>query len=202
MKRTWIIASMAGAAALAAIVAAEAAPWGAGGPGCPGGRFGQCIMGPGAMRWLDAPDILEEAGVSDEQVEALRELHDAAQKEAIRLRADAQIASVEVRSLLRGASPDEAAVREAIEAAGRARIAWQQHLASSMLEARRLVGEDTWQALTSRIREEMRVQWQDRRGRRGPRRWGPGAGLGRGPQAGLPPWSAMEDGADDFGPVF
>jgi Spy/CpxP family protein refolding chaperone len=180
MKKKWIAVSSMGIAATLVLAAlATAAPVESTHGGFARGPMGGGDGGQGLMPWLGVPEMMKEAGLTDPQVKALRDLYAAAHKETLRLRGDVQIASFDARYLLQQDSPDESAVMAAIEAAGQARIRLHQHLASSLMGARRLVGEEAWQNLTAQARAEIKERRQERRVRGRPaRRWGTGAGGG------------------------
>ena len=118
--------------------------------------------------------LAERAGLSEEDEQALEDLSYEYRKEIIPLRANSQLAQLEVRRLLGQEKTDEAAVMKAVEAAGQAEIALEKARIAHQLRIRGVLGPEK-SAQLREMRRECRVE--RRQGRRD-------RGAGRGKKAG------------------
>jgi Spy/CpxP family protein refolding chaperone len=133
-------------------------------------------------RLLDRPEMAERLGLGGEQIDQLRQLGFEARKQGILLRAEVAAAQLEVRHLLGQDTPEDTEVMEAIARAGEAHIALRQSHVRHLLEARSLLGPETWKKLQRAKRQESRrrsAAREDQR-RRPHRRGWRGEGRGRG----------------------
>lgn len=183
----------AAALALALPLATAAAP---AMPG--GGRMAQGIV----MHFLEDPEVREQAGITDEQVEQIRaRLHEARQA-MIEHRAALESAELELERLWQADEPDAAAIRAAITRIGELRTQQQIAGAETRLAIHGILTAEQRETLKQLGRERMR----EHREQAGParpglrervrafrdRRHGPA-----GPQAGAPPAGEPDL---DFGP--
>ncbi len=149
MKRKSIITLMGimAIAAVATIVYAQPQ-----GPGMMQGKMQGRMQG----------KVLEALGLSAEQKDKLHMMRSAHQKEMAQLRANAQIAQIELRDLLRQDDPKDADVKTKIAAANSAR--------GKMMEAQITFGLKMKQVLTP----EQRQKWQEMKAHRPMRNRGEG----------------------------
>ena len=159
-------------------------------------------------RILQNPKIVEELGLTSEQISSLRELRFESVVGDIDLRANKSKASVKLRELLSQDEPDEAAVMSAIDTVGQASIAMQKSNVQKMLKHRSILGPEKAKKLRKMVGNMKRRQHDQARGQRGSdygsrrefrgrgerggRDHGPGRGRGRG----------REHGPDAMGPGF
>ncbi|MFH0907415.1 MAG: periplasmic heavy metal sensor [bacterium] len=180
--KNWLIASgVAASLALAAVVCAgqehhgdgPGLGGGAGGPG--GGRGG------GLQAILDNEEIVKKLGITDAQVKAVREAGYERQKVMISLRADAELAQLDVKKLMDQDTPDTEAVMKALDTVGRLETEIRKEGVRNQLRIREIIGTDTARKLRDIMRERKGREGGDRQGKRGP---GQGKGRGPGPQGG------------------
>ncbi|MBN1268261.1 MAG: periplasmic heavy metal sensor [Kiritimatiellae bacterium] len=188
MKK-WALGS-AIAVGLAVAMVAWAGPGRKGGARGPGEGYGG-PQGPGLSR----STLAEQAGLSDEESQALENLMYEHQKAMIPLRADQQLARLEVRRLLEQETPDEAAVMKAVEAASQAELALEKARISHQLSVRSTLGPEK----AAQLRDCRREHRQERRGGRGGKGERREMG-GCGPRHG--PWGGYPGGCGEDGPDF
>lgn len=205
MKK-WIISTVViSLLAVAAVVFAGPGPCAGGGPDQPGRGKG----GGGPLALLHDPALAKELGVTDEQLTQVRDSVYAHRKAAIQLRADRQLAQLELHKLMAADAPDEAAVLAAVEQAGKISIDLRKAQVQEMLKVKSILGPEVVAKLRENVANraaEMRDRWMERGGPgrgRGPdgRRGGPGSGFGpggeqslhEGPEAFMGDEQAMQD---------
>lgn len=169
----------------ASALTATAQPDGFGGPRQHEGRGPR---GPGLSAMLENEQVVEKLGLTPDQVTALRERADTAEKTLIKLRAEVELAEVEVRRLLRDEKPDRAAVMKAVEAAGAAQLALRKAIIEERLAFREIAGPEAARKAHQMVKRNMqrddqgdenRPHWRERKGS--------GEGLGPGPGRSGPP---------------
>ena len=143
-----------------------------------GGRPGRHGREFGLARLVENPAMRERLGITAEQADKIRRETDDFRKGQIRARADLQIRALELRELMRGDSPDRAAIDKKMDEISAARAVQAKAAMHYRLDMRSV--------LTAEQREKLRGM-MEQRGRRGPT-GGPG-GPPRGPRS--------HDGEDD-----
>ncbi len=130
------------------------------GMGGPDGMGNRAAMAEHLLTMLENnPERAQKLGVTTEQVTALRASFDTFQQESIDLRAAEQKASLEVRKLMRGDAPDEAAVLAAVEKEAAAKLALQKATIKQRLAAQKILGKETLQKIRQAIGERMRERF-------------------------------------------
>ena len=186
MKNWLIICCVAASLALAAVVFAEQDHRGGGGPGQgggPGGGPGEGHGG-GLSALLDNDEVVKKLGLTEEQVKAVQEAGYEHQKVMVSLRADAELAQLDVKKLMDQDAPNTEAVMKALDTAGRLQTELRKEGVRNQLKIREIIGTDAAKQLKQIMRNRMDRQGGDRPGNRGP-----GQGQGKGP-GGAP---GMED---------
>ncbi len=115
--------------------------------------------------------LASELNLTDVQVATLKDQRTASQKDAIRLRADLEVARVELHELIDAAKPSENQVRQHVEKMGDFRTALMLNRVLGRLKMREVLTEEQFQKL-----KEMRNDAGKRRGKRG-RHHGRGMGF-------------------------
>ena len=169
------------------------------GPGGPGGPRTHDRPG-GFGRLLQNPAVVKELGLSDSQVESLRNVQYEARKRQIKLQAKVADGRLEVQHQLGGDNPDEGAIMEAIERAGEAQIKMRKATIRQMLEGREILGDEKWKQMKQMMHKRMRPHSARRReGRREGMREGRDhrrrSGRESGPRS--QPRGPRSDGGDD-----
>jgi Spy/CpxP family protein refolding chaperone len=130
--------------------------------------------------------LKQELGLSDDQMVRLREIRESRQRDAIRHRADAEVAHLDLRRLLDAPTVDRKAVDAKVKEIADLQSAGLRARVDTMLAMREVLTpaqRQKWQALGG---ERHRDRWQRRDGRRssgrgwgvspdGPPKGGPGA---------------------------
>lgn len=177
MKRTCLLAGVAGAVVLAAFAWAGQGPEGEGPDGRDDGPRGH--GGVGAL--LHNEELAKELGVTDEQIKTIRDGMYQHRQEMIKLRAAQETAQLEVRRLMESDSTDTNAVMKALDNAISAEGDIRKTQAMEMLQVRAILGPDVAKKLKDYLRSHLD---DDQRGPRfgqgqgGSDRRGPGQGNG------------------------
>ncbi len=174
MKNWLITCGVAAGLALAAVVYAEPGQ-DRGGPG--GGPDGG-HRGGGLQALLDNEDVVKKLGLSDEQVKAVREAGYEHQKVMVSLRADSELAQLDVKKLMDQDTPDTEAVMKALDTAGRLQTEIRKEAVRSQLKVREIIGPEASKQLKEIMQNRLQRQGGDRQGKRGP---GQGKGQGGAP---------------------
>lgn len=128
-----------------------------------GGAFGG---GPGIQGLLRHPEAAKEMGVTDEQLVALRDGAYKMERDVIKLRADADLARLEVRRLLDQDQPDAEVLGKAIDEAGRIQTQIRKAKLLEQVRVRQILGKDTVAKLREEGRERREERWEKRHGQR------------------------------------
>jgi Spy/CpxP family protein refolding chaperone len=146
MKK-WILSGMiiTGLAVAAAVWAQP--PPGQGPHGKRGCEFG---AGRGIQALLTRNDLAEKAGITPEQLEKLRKIVYESQKEAIRFRADVELARLDLRHLLQEEDPSEKEVMSVLERVHEAELQAKKSALRTKLQVREIVGTDLLMKLHQR----------------------------------------------------
>ncbi|MFH0953429.1 MAG: hypothetical protein V1873_03770 [Verrucomicrobiota bacterium] len=105
-------------------------------------------------------------GVTDKQLAALRDGAYKMERELIKLRADGDLARLEVKHLLDQDQPDQEALGKAIEEAGRIQTQIRKAKLLEQVRVRQILGKDTVAKLREEGRERREERWEKRRGQR------------------------------------
>ncbi len=176
--KTWMIASIAVfSLAIASLVYAQPGPGRAGGdsPGFQGqreGRQGGPDRGRMIERLIENDQLASRLGITEDQVNALREVYYANQESMIRLKAEKDMADLEARRLMKDEGAELGTVLAAVEKAGEKGIEIRKNAVEMQFKVREILGEETLNA----IRDNARKQMQEGRGK------GQGRGDGERPQ--------------------
>lgn len=153
--------------AVAAIAAQAQGPMGGpGAEGCP-------MQGCGGRE-----QALKAAGATDEQLAQVREKMYEARKQMIALRAEQQLAQLDIQRLMAQDKIDREAVMKAIEKAGAVEVSLHKLRVQQQLDVRDIVGADVLKKAREQAFEHRRDKQEGRRGDRGGARWG-GRGEGK-----------------------
>jgi hypothetical protein len=135
---------------------------------------------------LRNPDLARKAGLTDEDLERVRDITFEAQKETIRARADQEIAGMELRRLMQADDSSREAVMEAVEKVGRLRTEMQKKHVEQRFLIREALGEEKIRKVKESMRKrgEQKERASRQRGKTGRRGQGPGDGRGGGPGGG------------------
>ena len=155
MKKAMIVC------AVVSLFAASGAVWAkdGGGPGGPEHRggmrgFGQ---GPGGVGWLvHNEEAAKKIGVTDDQLNQLREMEYQGEIAQIKCRADLEIAQMELRRLMDNPKTTEEVVGKAIDKISSLEAQMQKMRMGEMLKARAILGEETMGKLRDAMKERMR----------------------------------------------
>jgi Spy/CpxP family protein refolding chaperone len=195
MKKWFILTAVVVAVSLATVAMAAPGPGGGregrDGPGIGGGRGHG--PGPGMMlqRVLENEALAKKVGLTDEQIATLKSSLLETQKQMIKLRAESELAELEVRRLMGEDKIDRAAVMKAIDAASAAHTAVRKAGVEERLKVRETIGQET----LDKIREQAADRMGKRGGQDGDRR--PGRGQrGDDDQAGPKGGKGKGDGKD------
>jgi Spy/CpxP family protein refolding chaperone len=110
------------------------------------------------------PEIAEEAGVTEEQMDELRLARYEQQKKMVELRADLELAELEMQQLMDNEAADREAVFSAVDQVSAARGALQKARIEQLWKVRDILGEETMDTLRELGREKMRER-AEKRGR-------------------------------------
>ena len=202
MKKLRIVCAVVSLAGAGALAWAEDG-CGRGGPEPRGG--GMKSFGPGGggiERLVRDEAAAKNLGVTEAQLAQLREITYQGEIQQIKVRADLEIAQMELRRLLDTAKPTEEAVGKAIDKISALEAQMQKARIGEMLKVREILGEEMMAKLRDTMRDQMRERAMDRDRERGHRGDRPGSRreMGRGDGQSMPPQAPAEveeDEADD-----
>lgn len=111
-------------------------------------------------RILENPEIAKKAGVTDEQVKKLKDGQFNFDKQMITMRADAEVAKMDVKRLMESGKVDRSAVEKALDAAGAKELAVRKLEMMRMLDVKETLGEESIEKIKNMVREHVakRVQ--------------------------------------------
>ena len=116
-----------------------------GGPqqGFRGQRGGPGMGGPGGGRHRGpSPELLKEAGATDEQIAQLKKVKEEQEIAQVDLKAKSEKAQIELKQLMGSDKPDKDAIFAAIDKVSAARAAVMKNGISSKLKAREILGDE------------------------------------------------------------
>jgi len=146
-----------------------------------------------AMNPLKNPKVIQDLGLSPQQVQQLEDLQYQNQKETIDSRHDMALKSLDLQREMDKESPDPKIVDKLIDEIGACRTQMQKGRTHHLLAVKKILTPEQWQkgrAMLMHHREQMREGRGERGGRPGKEGgWSHGGGAGRGmrPAAGEPP---------------
>lgn len=191
----------------AAILALAAAAWAE--PDRGHGREFKQGHGPGGdparmlMRAVEDSEMATKAGITDEEVTKIKDALYEGRKKVIELKADEDLAQLELQRLLDSETAASEEVLKAVENAGRIRTDLHKARVQQMLGVRDILGPEK----AKKVRELVRSEYRERKHLRGA---APGEGrgdrLGKGPGEGRGEFRRGEgrhhEGEDDDGPPW
>jgi Spy/CpxP family protein refolding chaperone len=144
-------------------------------------------------RMLDKPELKARVGITEEESAKIKDSLYEARKQAIQLKAEHQVAELELRKLLDADEPNREAVNQAVEKVGNLQTQLRKVSVNERLAVREILGPEKAGKLREMGRGPVRDQMRERRGERGPGQAGPRFGedrKGRGPRGekGEAPW--------------
>lgn len=128
----------------------------------------------GSRPGLDGPRLKQELGLSDQQLGDLRKLRLDQRRAAIRRRADAQLARLELQELMRAASVDEKAVQARVKELAELQAGALRARVDAQLAMRKLLTPEQRQKLEQLRAERPRPRFDRPRRDDGPRERRPG----------------------------
>ena len=155
-------------AAVATVIAFGSLAWAEPHGDCRGPHKGR---GPGfgeglGVLWvIHHPDMARDMGVTDEQIATLRESGYKTRQELAKLRADAELARLEVERLLAESQPNEEALGKAVDEAGRIETQIRKTRLLEQVHVRQILGEETVSKIRSALRERREERNEGRRER-------------------------------------
>lgn len=138
-----------------------------GGPmGGPGGGMQRPPMMPGQdghgpdhgdvlKRILENPEIAKKAGVSDEQIKKLKDGQFNFDKQMITMRADAEVAKMEVKRLMEAEKVDRGALEKALDTAGAKELAARKLGLMRMLDVKETLGAESIEKIKGLVRDHL-----------------------------------------------
>jgi len=168
MKRTGTTAVVIAALAMALALTADAEMRGRGGRH--GRRGGGRHGGFNVMMLVRNPEVAEEVGITDDELEQIKDMAYESRKEQIALKSKLELARLEERYLVEQDNPDLEAVLEAVEKKGQVETSIAKSRITHELEIRALLGTERIEDLKKACREKRRERHPKRRGRKGSKR--------------------------------
>ena len=160
MKKWMMICAMVG------LMAAGGTVWAANGGGKRAPEKRGCEMksfepGPGGgIRWLiHDEDAAKKLGVTEDQLNQLREMTYQGEIQQVKSRADLDVARLELRHLIDSANPTEEAIGQAVDKVSGLEAQLEKARISEMLKTRQILGEE----IMGKIREAMKDRMHERR---------------------------------------
>ncbi len=141
------------------------------GQGGPGRHEAQRGPGPGGIgRMLNNPETLQKLGVTDEQQAAIKTATYEFRKEMAKLKADGELAEIELQKAMDEATPDETAVMKAVDNVGAAKTAMRKAGVKHQLKVKTILGAEKVEALKAMQCERMKEK-KEQRGQKFDRRF-------------------------------
>ena len=133
------------------------------GQGGPGRHEAQRGPGPGGIgRMLNNRAALDKLGLTEEQQAAIKTASYEFRKEMATLKADAELAEIELQKAMDEAAPDENAVMKAVDNVGTAKTAMQKAAVKHQLKVKTILGAEKVEALKAMQCEKMREKGEQR----------------------------------------
>lgn len=109
-------------------------------------------------RLLSDPEAGRRLDLSEKQIESLKSLRLETARKVIPLRAEVELAEIELHAAMTSEAPDEDAVMAAIDRIHAVRAELQKAEVSTQLTARRIIGPEKLQGVREQVRERMQQQ--------------------------------------------
>jgi len=103
--------------------------------------------GPGLGPALDNPDVLAELGITAEQADQLKEIQRAMRQEIAPIKAEIEVAEVDLEKLMDAASPDRKAIENKLHQIADLKVKIHMLHIDAKLKADELVGKDVMDKL-------------------------------------------------------
>ena len=137
-------------------------------PGNPGsGGHEGPEMGGVLGRILEQPGLAKKIGITEEEATRIKDSMYETGKKNIQLRADRQLAELELRKLLDMDAPDLATIDKALEEAGRLQTELRKQKVHQRVAVREILGPEKAAKLKKAMQRQLRQQAKQRRGRSG-----------------------------------
>lgn len=151
--------------------------------GGPGQGFSGKRGGPGGQQGgrrsrIPSPEILKNAGATDEQIEQLKELREGQEVKQVELRAEVEKAQIALRQLMSDPEASEKDVLKAFDEVSEAKAAIMKQGISARFKAREILGEE----VAKKLREQAPKGRAPGGGKGGPRGQGGPGGRPQGPR--------------------
>ena len=131
---------------------------------------------------IENRELIDQLNLGEDQVQALKDMHLEARKATVELRAQQELAELDLKAQLESDTPEIEKVMDIIERVGRTRTEIQKHQVRAMLQTREILGPEAFAQLKELRRDRVMERVEQRRDRMAERRDGP-------------PRERMEDGA-------
>ena len=163
MKKYFNVAILAAAVTLVACCIARA-QGGFGGPmpGGPGGLGGHM----GMHFLLHNDQLTSEIGLSDAQVEQLRNIHSQSMKDAIKMKADVDILQIDLMDELAADKPNMSKVDSIIDQIGAKQTQMQKGMIHCAMDSKNVLTEDQQEKLDELMKKRFRERGPERDGKR------------------------------------
>jgi len=132
----------------------------------PGNRSGGGMeggMGIGLL--MHHPEIAEEAGITDEQVEQLRDLEYQNKRARIPLQSELSLAKLDMEHLIAQEEPDSPAIDKAIENVGRIQTELTKLQIQQRITVRKILGPESIEKIQEIIREKRTAHRENKSGK-------------------------------------
>lgn len=129
-------------------------PGGLRGPGGPGGP-GEVDRGEILKRVLGNPEIAKKAGVTEEQIRKIKASQLEFEKKSITLRAEAELARLEMRQLMDADKTDRDAIGKAFDAVAAKETALRKAEMLRMFDVKDALGDETLDKIKGMVREHL-----------------------------------------------
>ncbi|MEW5944863.1 MAG: periplasmic heavy metal sensor [bacterium] len=121
------------------------------------------------LQLLERPEILEQVGITEDQLEKLRAMSLEIRKKEIRNRAELQLATIDLQELLEDDNPNVKKIDGKIEQIGALRTGIQKEKVHALLEAKKILTPEQIERLKDLARERMKERRERRPGMGGMR---------------------------------
>lgn len=136
-------------------------------------QFRGRMRGPGGFQGVVPPGMTDQLELTDAQQEKMKSLRSAFEKDAARLRAELEVAQIELREVMEQTNPSASDARSKAQKVSEARARLFERTVAFQVEMKNVLTPEQ-----QKKAEELRQQMRPRRGRRFDMRRGPHGGQG------------------------